>query len=475
MKVLMLGWEFPPHISGGLGTACFGMTEALAAKGVEVTFVVPRAYGDEDARFVRVVGCNDVAAALRAEGGAGDPTRLEGMAAELYAVESDDPGVHRLVEVDSLLTPYLNEEEYRRRLAKEQGMRSDLLSVPGTTMSEIRQILAMHSTDLTGARRARRFIESFAPSAFTGRYGPDLMSEVARYAVVVGEAAMNEDFDVIHAHDWLTYPAGIVAAAVSGRPLVVHVHATEVNRSPEGGANPQVREIEKLGLDAADRILAVSDFLGRILVDEYAADPAKIRTAHNGFLPFDGAEAAVNRRTIHDPIVLLLGRVTFQKGPEYFLRAAARVVKAIPNAQFVIAGSGDMLSYIVELSAELGIARNVHFTGFLRGDAVREMYDQADVYVMPSVSEPFGIAPLEAMSLGTPVIISKQSGVAEVVSGALTIDFWDVEAMADKIIAVLQQPALRKQLVETAHRDLSRLSWAEMVDTLIDVYTEVLS
>jgi glycosyltransferase involved in cell wall biosynthesis len=319
-----------------------------------------------------------------------------------------------------------------------------------------------------------RAVEGDETLAFHGSYGEDLFSEVARYARVVEALARREHFDVVHAHDWMTYPAGIVASRVSGKPLVVHLHASEYDRSGEG-VNDAVRDIELLGLAAADRVICVSHFLARIVRDRYGVNSDKIRVVHNAVTQGEQRQQYRWTKAIDEPVVLFLGRVTHQKGPGYFLEAAARVIRIEPNVKFVVSGSGDMLPGVIDQAAELGLARHVHFTGFLRGSDVERMYALADIYVMPSVSEPFGIAPLEAMAADVPVIVSKQSGVSEIVTNALKVDYWDVEDIANKILALLKHPELVEHIVEEGGDEVRRQRWELRGRIVRDVYEEVTS
>jgi glycosyltransferase involved in cell wall biosynthesis len=308
---------------------------------------------------------------------------------------------------------------------------------------------------------------------FSGVYGANLMDEVARYAFAVETiAAGRTDFDVIHAHDWMSFPAGLAAARASGKPLVIHVHACEKDRSGDH-PNTRVQEIEQLGLDGADRVMCVSHYTAGQLRRHYKVDEKKLRIVHNALTQKEQVERVKATKKIDAPIVLFLGRVTFQKGPDYFLEAASRVVRVRPEVKFVIAGSGDMLSAMIERVASMGLARNVHFTGFLTGEDVERMYAMADVYVMPSVSEPFGIAPLEAMALDTPVILSRQSGVSEVLRSALKVDFWDVADIANKILAVLAYPALTAELREEGREEVRAMRWERPAGLVRDAYVEL--
>ena len=308
---------------------------------------------------------------------------------------------------------------------------------------------------------------------FSGKYGANLMEEVARYAMVAAQVAkeMEGQFDVIHAHDWLTYYAGIAAKRVSGKPLVVHMHATEFDRSGEN-INTVVYNIERTGMAAADRVMAVSNLTRNIVIEKYGIAPDKVVTVHNG-VRFKAHEGPEEERGVDDKIVTFLGRITYQKGPDYFVEAAAKVLKRLPNVRFVMAGSGDMLNHVVRRVAKLGISDRFHFTGFLKGDEVRRMFELSDVYIMPSVSEPFGISPLEAMKSNVPVIISKQSGVAEVLTHAVKVDYWDVDAMADAIYSLVTYPALHNMFITKGQEEVTTLKWDNAARHVLDVYKAV--
>ncbi len=423
----MFGWEFPPHIAGGLGTACYGMTRGLARNGVEVTFVMPRAFGDEDQRFARVVNASDVETlAGSAQSGAED----------LWSKMS-------FIHIDSNMVPYVSPEEYAEY--HEKYVRTG-------------QRVWEH-----GDVWKRRYV-------FSGKYGANLMEEVARYAVVAAQVArdMEGRFDVIHAHDWLTYFAGIAAKRVSGKPLVVHMHATEYDRSGEN-INTQTYAIERAGMHAADRVIAVSNLTRNIVITKYGVPPEKVVTVHNA-VRFAENQGAAPERGLDDKIVTFLGRITYQKGPDYFVEAAAKVLRRVPNVRFVMAGSGDMMNHVIRRVARLGIADRFHFTGFLRGDDVHRMFQLSDVYVMPSVSEPFGISPLEAMRSNVPVIISKQSGVAEVLDYAVKVDYWDVDAMADAIYGLITYPALSRMFAVKGLEEVTNLRWNDAAAKIKAVY-----
>ncbi|MBK7874145.1 MAG: glycosyltransferase family 4 protein [Planctomycetes bacterium] len=340
-------------------------------------------------------------------------------------------------------------------------------------VGELRKVLVTPRTTIEETEEELERVVTRPPLDFSGAYGPDLHAEVARYALSVAQIAREHAFDVIHAHDWMTVPAALAAKKVSGKPLVLHVHACEYDRSGEN-PNTVVRDIEQLGLDGADRVVCVSHYTAGILQKKYKVDEAKVRVVHNAVTHKEQLERIHVEKAIDEPIVLFLGRITYQKGPDYFLEAAARVVKVKPKVKFVVSGSGDMLPAMIERAARLGLSRHVHFTGFLKGAEVERMYAMADIYVMPSVSEPFGISPLEAMALDVPVIVSRQSSVSEVLKNALKVDFWDVQDLANKILALLQYPALHEQLSQEGLEEVKRLRWETPAALVKDVYAELL-
>ena len=431
----MFGWEFPPHIAGGLGTACYGMTRGLARNDVEVIFVMPRASGDEDERFVKVVNASDIEARYC------DST-----------IEGADDIMRKIsfIHIDSNMVPYISPEEF-------------------ATYRE--------SYERTGKKFWEREGDSWTQRyTFSGKYGANLMEEVARYAVVAAEVArqLEGQFDVIHAHDWLTYFAGIAAKRVSGKPLVVHMHATSFDRSSGDNIDTRVYDIERAGMAAADRVIAVSNLTRNIVIEKYAIPAERVVTVHNA-VRFSNKENEAPERGVEDKIVTFLGRITYQKGPDYFVEAAAKVLKRVPNVRFVMAGSGDMMNHVIRRVARLGIADRFHFTGFLKGDDVDKMFQLSDVYIMPSVSEPFGISPLEAMRSNVPVIISKQSGVAEVLDYAVKVDYWDVDAMADAIYGFVKYPALAKMFSTKGLEEVTGLKWNNAAAKIKDVYEDAIN
>lgn len=428
MKVLMFGWEFPPHIAGGLGTACYGIVKGLAHNGVETMFVMPSASGDEDKSAADIINASDVPVEIT------DTMNVDDFLDKV-----------QFVHIGTNMVPYLDPEEFH------------------TLVEEDRK------------RQVRDFTVNYGHTyKFSGKYGSNLMEEVARYAMVGGTIAMThkDEFDVIHAHDWLTYMAGIAAKRLSGKPLVVHVHATSFDRSSDNNIDTRVYEIEKRGMEAADRVITVSDLTRNIVITKYGIDPDKVVTVHNA-VDFSGRSEVKVEKGVKDKVVTFLGRITFQKGPEYFIEAAAKVLKRCDNVRFVMAGSGDMMNRSIRQVARLGISDRFHFTGFLRGTEVQKMFALSDVYVMPSVSEPFGISPLEAMSSGVPSVISRQSGAAEVLKYAFKVDFWDVDAMADEIYALLQYPALSQFASKFGYDEVNTLKWNNAAAKIKSVYESV--
>ena len=428
MRVLMFGWEFPPHIAGGLGTACEGIVKGLAHNGVETLFVMPNASGDEDQSATTIINASDVAVRNVSD-----------------TVEEFINKV-KFLYVDSNIVPYVDPDEYFDAIEK---MKKE----------------GVHQTTVGFGQKFK----------FSGKYGASLMEEVSRYAQVGGTIAMEHinEFDVIHAHDWLTYLAGIAAKELTGKPLVVHVHATSYDRGYEKHIDTRVLDIETRGMMAAYRVVTVSDLTRGIVINKYGIDPAKVVTVHNA-VDFSGREDIAVERGVRDKVVTFLGRITFQKGPEYFIDAAAKVLKRTKNVRFVMAGSGDMMNRAIRQVARLGISDRFHFTGFLRGAEVQKMFALSDVYIMPSVSEPFGISPLEAMRTGVPSIISHQSGAAEVLKYALKVDFWDVDALANDIYALVSYPALTSFASKQGFDEVNELKWNGATAKLKKVYESLL-
>jgi len=401
MKALMFGWEFPPHILGGLGTASYGLTKGMSLQpDLEITFVIPKPWGDEDQSFLRIIGAN-----------------------QIPVVWKDVNWDH----VNSRIGNFMSPDDYYH-------FRNNI-------KYDFRRI----GTDDLGCIN------------FSGRYPENLLEEISNYEAVASVIAHAIQFDVIHAHDWLTYPAGRFAKQISGKPMVIHVHATDYDRS-RGQVNPDVYRIEKEGMDAADHIMTVSNLTRRTVIEKYHQYPDKVTTVHNAVEPMANVEEFTKSER-NDKVITFLGRITMQKGPEYFVEVATRVLQHTKGVRFVMAGSGDMMNKMIRLVAQKGIADKFHFTGFLKGRQVYEMLAESDVYMMPSVSEPFGISPLEAMQVGTPSIISKQSGCAEILNHVIKTDYWDIDAMADYIHAIVKYPAMYNSLRENGLAEVNNIKW----------------
>ena len=418
MKALMFGWEFPPHILGGLGTASYGLTKGMHANGnMDITFVIPKPWGDEEKGFARIIGaCNT-------------------------------PVAWRDVSWD-----YVNS-----RIGKVMD--------PQTYFDLRDHIYA----DFNYMR-----LNDLGCIEFSGRYPENILEEINNYSIVAGVIARTVPFDVIHSHDWLTYPAGIHAKNVTGKPLVIHVHASEFDRS-RGKPNPTVFGIEKDGMNNADHIITVSDLTRRTVIEKYGIDPAKVTTVHNAVIPLSDEILNLPKRESKDKVITFLGRITMQKGPEYFVEAAAKVLQKNKNVRFVMAGGGDMEAAMIRLAAKRDIADRFQFTGFLRGKEVYQMFKDSDVYVMPSVSEPFGISPLEAMEMGVPSIISKQSGCAEILNNVIKTDYWDIDAMADAMHSIITNHALHKTLSEDGIEEIKGITWEKAGKKVIDIYNQVIN
>jgi glycosyltransferase involved in cell wall biosynthesis len=425
MKVLMLGWEFPPFISGGLGTACYGLTKAMDQLGIKITFCLPRMVDEKYATHVKLLS-------------------PDCRTSPIFKFNQLKNVAFRTI--SSPLQPYSTPDVYRQRIEET-----------------LIQKQKMHGGNVSSAIPLMASID----------YSGDMYAEVYRYAAVAAELAGDEQFDIIHAHDWMTYPAGIAVAQMSGKPLIVHVHSTEFDRSGEN-VNQMIYDIEREGMHVADKIVAVSYFTRSIIIHRYGISGEKVEVVHNGVErngDWSLAESGIDR---DEKIVLFLGRITMQKGPEYFLRAAKKVLEVMDNVKFVMAGSGDLMHRSVEMAAELGIGHKVLFTGFLHGEDVQKIYKMADLFVMPSVSEPFGLVPLEALDNDVPVIISKQSGVAEVLMHVLKVDFWDVNEIANKIIAVLKYPPLETTLRSYGNFEVRKLSWKDSAAKCAKIYEQAL-
>ncbi len=457
MRVFMLGWEFPPYITGGLGTACYGLTKALDDMGVQICFVLPTAIPVDTSSHVQFRSPSNLPA-----GQTPSPAAEEGQPpADLPQDEFKHVELHR---VDAVLQPYGTPESFEEAMAQLAATQEPASAADKPAGAKGR-----------ARRGSRREMPSgtFIPGSGL-HYAGDLMAQVRRYAHLVVKLAREESFDVVHAHDWMTFPGAMAVAAALGRPLVIHIHSTEFDRAGEN-VNKQIYEIERKAMHAADREVCVSFLTKSVISARYGVPADRIEVVYNAVDTPKSDQLQMRPITTDEKIVLFLGRLTMQKGPEYFLRAAKKVAEKCENVRFVVAGSGDMIAQCMREVTELGLGKHVTFTGFLRGEDVAKVFSMADLYVMPSVSEPFGIAPLEALSHNVPVIISRQSGVSEVLTHVLKVDFWDVDEMANKILAVLTHPPLQRTLRQHGHIELRKLSWRESAMKLREVYQAVVA
>ena len=391
IRILMLGWEFPPFKSGGLGTYLFGFTKELNKLGAKIIFIMPYTGKKMDYDFIKIVQANGI----------------------------------DMVGISSSITPYTMPLEWLK------GRRSMVRNV----------------------------------------YGWGFFEEVAYYNVRAVQIGSMIDCDVIHCHDWMTMPAGIALKRILGKPLVVTIHSTEYDRTGNLFPNAKIMAIERAGLLEADVVITVSNYEKRQLVERYGIPSEKIRVVYNAIDPERYRRMEVEKY-INDKIVLFVGRLTIQKGCEFFLEAAKKVLERVPDARFVIVGSGDQMHSLIQKSIDLGIADRTHFVGF--DPDVTKYYSIADVFVMPSVSEPFGLTPLEALACDVPVIISKQSGVSEVLRNCLKVDFWDTQELANKIIALLNYKPLHDELRERAKREITRFrTWHDVARECMEIYNAV--
>ena len=425
LKVLMFGWEFPPFVAGGLGMACYGLVRALIRRGLDITLILPKNITTSREEGLTIFGADYWEFCVNKQ--------ISTLSA-------------KTIRIDSPITPYASINEP--------------LQLSSLSREAIKQLL-----------EEQKNVER--PTTSKTVYGPDLIGEVIRYNQIAGSIATSLDFDVIHCHDWLTFGAGIIAKQVSGKPLFTHVHATEFDRCP-GNGNDDVRYFEQTGCQQADRVLAVSNFTKDILVRNYGIDAGKIEVVHNGIDP-SGLHYSPRGITSAPPRILFLGRVTYQKGPNYFLEAADKVLRVRPDAQFIIAGAGDMVPYLQGRCHEMGISDKVTFTGMLSEDKVKEIYQSVDCFVLSSVSEPFGLTVLEALSHRLPVIISKQSGVSEVLRHVLRYDFWDVDRLASLILSVITYPTLAQELKDHSIDDLRPITWDQVAGKVEDIYYDTLN
>jgi glycogen(starch) synthase len=416
-KVLMLGWEFPPIINGGLGVACHDLSSAMSDL-ADITMIIPKSSEGFKMKNMNLIGINNI-----------DPAAFK---AEFAGYSSSLP--FKLHEIPADLNPYYSE--------KESMLAGGSASHSGTDQMDL------------GAFD----IDSL--------YGGDVINKVLQYADITAALASKIDFDVIHAHDWMTMLAGIKIKKQSGKPLIVHIHSLEVDR---GGENSKgwVYDLEKKGMEYADLIMPVSNFTASNIEKFYGISRNKMAVVHNGSRK---VRAFKSRRKYEEKTVLFVGRLTRQKGPEKFLDIAAKVLEKNPDVRFVMAGVGDYFRSCLEKSSHNHIGNRFHMTGFLNLEKLRYLFSISDIYCMPSVSEPFGLSAVEAAQFGIPCVISKQSGVAEVLSGSLKFDHWDINKAADCILNLLHDKVLNKKIVEDAAHNLDSITWDLSAKKIINAY-----
>ena len=417
-RVLMFGWEYAPFYSGGLGIVTRSIIHSLKKQGMEVIFVLPKMPYEVDQDILKIINASKI--------------RIDTLSHHILSQ----------ISVDSFISPYEGVENFKERmelLLKDKLESYEYLD-PDSNAKQL--------------------------------YGTDLVREVEKYANRALAIAKENNHSVIHTHDWMTARAGVVAKSVSDKPLIMHVHATEFDRTG-GNPNQTVYDIEREGMEAADKVIAVSEFTKQKIMQYYGISEHKISVVHNAIDKYDEAKRLPTTINKSDKIVLFLGRLTLQKGAEYLLEAAEKVLRHKKRVKFVFVGTGDMLQQLVHRSIELGIEKKVMFAGFMDHKEIDKAYQMADVYVMPSVSEPFGITALEAIKNNTPVIISKQSGVSEVIQNSLKVDFWDTDELANQILGVIRYEPLGLVMAQNAEEELRRLSWDKQSEKIVNVYHEI--
>ncbi len=422
----MLGWEFPPFFSGGLGVATFGMVKALSPK-VDIKLIIPNSSGNISLSNVNIIGLNTVSA---------QELNLERLQFNFSNYTSEVQNVSLTV------SPYhyLNEE-----IIKNKFDEFDSLTTKEKKAEKIRGIFSKEDV-----------------------YGSDIMYKIYLYAQIVSQLTSDGEFDLIHAHDWITFPAGIELKKTTNKPLILHVHSLETDRAGEATRN-EIYWLEKKAMTIADRIFSVSQFTKDQIIKHYGIDAAKIYVVHNGI---DPANKPRSHHQLRDKLIVFLGRITHQKGPEFLLETAEKVSRVYPRVKFVVAGTGDQFAHILETSAYKKMGNKFIFAGFLTKAKVEELLTMADVYFMPSVSEPFGLTALEAAQHHVPTVLSSQSGAAEVMKSSLKADFWDTDKYANYIYALLKYNVLNQELCESANNELNSLTWDHTAEKISNVYQQ---
>ncbi len=430
LKILMIGWEYPPKITGGLGIATHGIAKALGELGHKIVLIMPRISGEEPRdKNVILLGVNSKYLPLTQE-------ELKKFFLETLHLSHFNPYQTRF---------FITSEEFWRELEEQQQ------------------------------RLQEEFLLETKEIQIEGGYGEKIYFEIQAFAEFVARVASKlNKIDLIHGHDWMTFPAVLYAKHLTGKPIVLHVHATEFDRSGDY-PNPYVYNLEKYAFEKADAIITVSNYTKQIIVEKYQIDSEKIYPVYNA-MDFQFNVSQEVKKPIRQKIVLFLGRITFQKGPDYFVRAAKKVVEKVQNVKFLMVGTGDMYTRMIEMAADLGLGKFFHYTGFLERSKIEQIFKISDVYVLPSVSEPFGLTVLEALKAGVPVIVSKQSGVSEIIKNAIKVDFWDVDDIANHIINILENEEYKNQLKQKlVEEEIHKISWYDSAQKIEEIYHIVLS
>lgn len=424
----MFGWEFPPFFAGGVGMVCYELTKQLIDQGVHVDYVMPYFPEGEEPNFLNIIDASRKVTNRQLK---------------------SESGSFSVSKVPSLLAAYQTQEEYEQTLKTIQKQQNSGIPRLKTSFDKTRKL-----------------------------YGENLLEEINLFAqrvAVLAKQGYFDTFDVIHAHDWTTVPAAAAVKRITGKPLVVHVHITDVNKNSGAGANPEIYALEREGFFAADKIASVSNYIKGTLMSDYGVPEEKIEVIHNGGVEmeepglYDGREFKKGEK-----LVSYMGRVTGMKGPTNFVEMAAKVLKYCPNTKFMIAGSGDLLQSCIDRTTELGINNKFYMHGFYNRKEAQFFYDISDVFLMPSRMEPFGVVPLEAMSKKTPTVISKQSGVSEAINHCFKADSWDVNKMASQVVTLLKYPKLHKAMSENGYAEAKALTWEKPAKECLALYNNLL-
>jgi glycosyltransferase involved in cell wall biosynthesis len=429
-KILMIGWEYPPDIIGGLGIATYGIANALGELGHKIILILPRITGKEPKnKNILILGVN------------------------------------------SRYLP-LSKEELQKFLL-------ETIHLKGLNIYESQYFIPpeeiFYSLEKTSSIVQEELLETQDRVILEGGYGKNIYKEIQAFAEFVAKITSKlKSIDIIHAHDWMTFPAALYAKFLTNIPIVLHVHATEFDRSGEN-PNSYVFNLEKYSFEKADAIITVSNYTKNILIEKYGINPDKIFPVYNA-VDFQYTLPKEVKKPIKQKIVLFLGRITFQKGPDYFVRAAKKVIEKIDNVKFLMVGTGDMYHQMIEMAADLGIGKYFHYTGFIPREKIDEIFKMSDVYVLPSVSEPFGLTVLEALKAGVPVIVSKQSGVSEIIENAIKVDFWNVEEIAEHIINLLKDENFKNEIKQKLNQEqIHKITWYDSARKIEEIYNYILN